>query len=214
MRLPDTARQIVAGLGGGLAVGATLLGLRAPFLLALPIGFAVYGALLLIIGRSPGRLEIQVADGISGADLQAAIRQCGEGAASFHKLAGQLRAQDADMARLFEEIAVLTRAIGDDYREDPQDVRASSGFTEYHLPTMLTAAANYTRIRINPTVSAETLGRLNAVRQTFSTYRAHVRAILDACQANDVEALTAQTSALGTIMQQEAPLPLSHGDAS
>ena len=192
MRVPDGARQIVAGLGASAAFLGAFFGLSLVWWLALLLAVPVYGALLLIVERKPPPEEIRVADGVSEADLTAAIDALTAASSRMRRLAmgatGPDKAQFSRMAELFE-------AIRGHHTKDPTDFRHTRRFIRHDLPRIVQTSEQY--VELGKKASGTNRERLELLGERIRSFTPVLEKIDQACLENDFLALEVQVEVLG-----------------
>lgn len=196
MHLPDTLRQIAAGLGAGAAFAGFYLGAGMLGWVAFALALAVYGALLLLIAPSPDRSLIRLGERVSAADLDGAFAALGSGENRLRRAAAAAPERDRpSIAAMADELAALRRNL----QTDPDDFRGARRFIAAYLPHMLVTVENYVALAAR----AEDNPRILSLSQGIAGFLPPLRRVNQACLENDFLALEAEVSALEIQMKRE-----------
>jgi 5-bromo-4-chloroindolyl phosphate hydrolysis protein len=196
--LPDGPRQAVAGGLAAVAFVGIYAGLGLAALVALPLAAAVYGALLLLIGRRVPDNEVMIDARHSAADVKAAARALDLAAARLRAAAEAI--DGADAARLTDMAGHLA-SIGRQVARDPADFRATRRFVRNFLPGLVESVEAFAQ--------SGRSGRPRRTRKTGAAARtgivafeAQLARIDRACLENDLDALEIEMDVLGQQMER------------
>lgn len=192
MQLPETTRQIVAGAAASGAFLGAFFGLHLVWWMALIAGVAVYGAMMLIIGRRPPPTEEYVADGVSRAELTAAINSITAASSTMRGLSQKARGADREA---FSRMAKLFEAIRGHHIKDPRDYRHTRRFIRHDLPRIVESAEKY--VDLDHRASGTNRDRVEALGQQIHSFLPVLEKIDQACLENDFMALEVQVEVLG-----------------
>lgn len=191
MKLDEPLRQLVAGLLASAAFLFFYFPLALVLWAAAALALLVYGGALIAIGRRPPPARRWLADGVSEADLNAALMALREAARRLERADAAAPApQRGDYAAL----ARLVERIAGHHRRDPTDLKHTRRFVRHDLPRMVETVEGYVDLSrraagVEPERLAE-LGRMIAV------YRPALEKIDRACLENDFAALEIETEVL------------------
>ena len=170
-----------------------------------PLLFAlgVFAGVILLIPRAKDPNEIEVAAGVTKAELDAAVRQCAQAARELEQLAGDPKLSD-NMAETLSGLATTVTEIAEAFVKDPRDISYARSLTDHHLDAVLEVARTYVALR-QTRLNDEGRTRLDRIGETVQGYVEHFDSIRYACLANDFQRLEVATSALDQILKLEAP---------
>ncbi|MEL6998626.1 MAG: 5-bromo-4-chloroindolyl phosphate hydrolysis family protein [Pseudomonadota bacterium] len=192
MQLPEAARQIAAGIAGGLAFLGLFFGLTLVWWIALGGAVGVFAAALLIIERKPEAAEEMVADGVSRAELTGAINAITDASKRMRQLA--LAATGDDKAE-FQKMAGLFEAIRGHHIKDPRDYRHTRRFIRHDLPRIVDTAERY--VDLDKKATGENRERVTVLGDRIRSFTPVLEKIDQACLENDFMALEVQVEVLG-----------------
>ncbi|MEO1331388.1 MAG: 5-bromo-4-chloroindolyl phosphate hydrolysis family protein [Pseudomonadota bacterium] len=196
MHLPETARQLLAGAAAALAFLAAFFGLSLIAPVAVGAALIVYVALLLLVRRTPPPDAVILADGVSEADLSAALE-------AIETAADRLRAADARApasdAGLFARMAEILRRIRGHHARDPKDLRHTKRFLRHDLPRLVETSEAYVDLanRAGPS-EADRLAQLST---RIGGFVPALERIEQACLENDFHKLDVETDVLSRQLQ-------------
>jgi chemotaxis regulatin CheY-phosphate phosphatase CheZ len=199
----ELIRQLLAGGLASVAFLGLFFGANLVWWLALLLTGLVFGGVLLLFPRMRLADQVEVADGVTQADLNQAVRMCHEAAAELELLSREEKLS-REISDAFRRLAEIVNDIAADYRRDPRDIRHSRSFTDHHLQAVREIAQGYvhlSRARLN--VDADR--RLREIRARILGYVESFDAVYHACLANDFRQLEISTAALDQIMKVEIP---------
>ena len=199
----ELTRQLVAGglasaIFLGLFFGANLVW-WVPLLLS---AVAFVGA-LLALPKLRSADQIEVADGITQAELDQAINMCREVAEELRVLSREAKLS-REIADAFQRLAEIVSDIAEDFLRDPRDIRYSRGLIDHQLGAVREIARRYVQLR-KARLNEDGDRRLGDVRARILGYVEQFDAIYQACLANDFHQLEVSTAALDQIMKVETP---------
>lgn len=192
-----TTQAVLAGCAGigAFAVSYAVGGLV--WWVALVPAVAATLASFVLIPRRRDEAEVEVAMGVTLAELNRVVAQTQGTAQRFRVLAKRIR--DRQVARAVEEIASLTQDIARNFLADPKDIRSAYDFLDYHLGKAFevidayAALSSATRLTEAETAKLEEVGKIILdIQQLFHEHLVSLR-------ANDVKALGQATEALKAI---------------
>jgi 5-bromo-4-chloroindolyl phosphate hydrolysis protein len=195
--LPDGPRQAVAGSLAAAAFVGIYAGLGLAALVALPLAAAVYGALLLLIGRRVPDNEVMIDARHSAADVKAAARALDLAAARLRAAAEAIHGADA--ARVTDMAGHLA-SIGRQVAHDPADFRATRRFVQNFLPGLVESVEAFAGLAGRAGRAAPE--RLARLRTGIVAFEAQLARIDRACLENDLDALEIEMEVLGQQMER------------
>ena len=199
----DLIRQLVAGgLASALFLGL-FFGANLVWWVPLLLSTVAFVGLLLVLPKFRSADQIEVADGITQAELDQAVRMCREAAAEFKALSQEPKLS-REITDAFHRLAEIVSDIAENYLRDPRDIRYSRGFTDHHVGAVREIARGYTQLR-QARLNEDADRRLGDVRARILGYVEQFDAIYHACLVNDFRQLEVSTAALDQIMKVESP---------
>ena len=197
MRLPETARHILAGTLSALGFLTMYFGLVLVWWAAFLGALLIYGATLLIVRKKPTLAETMVTARVSQADLQAA----GELMASAAQRLETAQASIPEHEHLMiGEIIQHVRSIREQVLSDPEDYRRARRFISSYLGKMVDTVERYADL------SQKSRGRhahrLAALSEQIHSYVPVLTKIDEACLENDFLALESQVVALAAQLKR------------
>lgn len=197
IKLDETYRQLLAGSAAAGMFVTAYFAQQFNLWVALGAAIGVFVAILLVIERRPPATERQLADGVSEAELSAALTAITEAVRRLRLL--EDRAAPSDLG-IFAQMADVLERIGAHHREDPRDLRHTRRFLRHDLPRMVETSEAYVELatRAGPG-SEERLQRLGARLRSFTPA---LEKIDRACLENDFMALEVETEVLSEQLEQ------------
>lgn len=192
MHLPETARQILAGLAAAVGFVGVFFGLGLIAPVGLGVGLLIYLAALLIIRRTPPPETVMLSDGVSAADLAAALAAVD--AAARRLAAADDRAPAADRG-LFEQMAAILARIREHHARDPRDLRHTRRFLRHELPRMVETAEAY--VDLAARASPADADRVAQLGRRIRGFVPALERIDQACLENDFHQLEVEVDVLG-----------------
>jgi hypothetical protein len=199
----EMTRQLIAGgLASSIFLGL-FFGANLVWWLPLLLSAVAFVGVLLVLPKYRGADQIEVADGITQAELDQAVRMCREAAEELEALSQETKLS-REIAGAFRRLAEIVSDISENYLRDPRDIRYSRGLTDHHLGAVLEIARRYVQLR-QARLNEDADRRLGDVRARILGYVEQFDAIYHACLANDFRQLEVSTAALDQIMKIESP---------
>lgn len=192
MQLPETGRQIVAGLAASAVFLGAFFGLNLVWWMSLIIAVPVYVAVFFIVGRRPPPTEEFVIDGVSRAELTNAINAITDASKRMRALA--LGASGNDKSE-FQRMASLFEAIRGHHLKDPRDFRHTRRFIRHDLPRIVDTAERY--LDLDKKATGANRDRVDALGERIRSFTPVLEKIDQACLENDFMALEVQVDVLG-----------------
>ncbi|MEO0821799.1 MAG: 5-bromo-4-chloroindolyl phosphate hydrolysis family protein [Pseudomonadota bacterium] len=192
MTLPPLARQVVAGLAAAGAFLGLFYGLTLAWWIALLAGVGVFAAAMLLIEPTRPPAQVYVADGVTEADLRAAIARLSEAAGRLKRAAEGAGGKDG---ALFASMAERVEAIRSHHQQDPRDFRHSRPFINTALGQMVEAVEGYASLAAK--ARGANRARLGELRGQIEGFLPALEKIEQACLENDFTALEVQVEVLG-----------------
>lgn len=195
--LGATAQAVLAGLAGLAAFAATYVLGGVLWWVALVPALAVMAAVFVLIPRQREAAEVEVALGVTLAELNRVVARTQDTATRFQALAKRI--PDRSVARAVAEIAGITQDIARNFQADPKDIRSATDFLDYHLGKAFEVIDSYAALATAARLSdaeraklAEVGGTILEIQQLFHDHLVSLR-------SDDVKALSHATEALKTI---------------
>lgn len=195
--LPETLRQLFAGLAAAGAFLALFFGMGLVAWAAGIGALLVFVAALLIIERRKPAAERMLVDGVSEADLAAALQ-------AFQASADRLRVLEAAAPSaergVFESMATVLERIRAHHQQDPRDLKHTRRFLRHDLPRLVESAEGYVELagRSGPGEAA----RLQTLGERIRGYGPALEKIERACLDNDFMRLDVETDVLSGQLAQ------------
>jgi len=199
----ELTRQLVAGgLASAIFLGL-FFGANLVWWVPLLLSAVAFVGVLLALPKLRSADQVEVADGITQAELDQAINMCREVAAELESLSQEAKLS-REIADAFQRLAEIVSDIAEDFIRDPRDIRYSRGLIDHHLGAVREIARRYVQLR-KARLNEEGDRRLGDVRARILGYVGQFDAIYHACLANDFRQLEVSTAALDQIMKVETP---------
>ncbi|SEB03963.1 5-bromo-4-chloroindolyl phosphate hydrolysis family protein [Rubrimonas cliftonensis] len=189
--LSRTTAAALAGVAASAAFLGLYLGAGLAWWAALGLGAAVYAGAVLVIPHRRQAFGIARAEGVTEADLRAALAQLAEAQERMARLAERAQGDDASA---FRRMADLLGRIRDHHKSDPDDLRLSRRFLRSYLPRMLDSSEAYVDLAARADAGA---GRLAVVGGRVRGFVPALERIERACVENDMTALEVEVEVLG-----------------
>ena len=194
--LPETLRQVVAGLAAAAVFLGLYLGARMDWPAALGLAVLVLGAVLLMIRRKPTLSEQIVGDRVTALDLNAGLSILAD--AQKRLAAAATKAATLDRPAL-ASMAAHVGSIRAEIQRDPSDYRRAKRLTGFYLPQIVQTVEAYVDLTARATGS--NAARVAELGKKVREWAPVIEKIDQACQGNDVADLEAQIEALGFQMK-------------
>ncbi|MCI4661654.1 MAG: 5-bromo-4-chloroindolyl phosphate hydrolysis family protein [Neomegalonema sp.] len=189
--LPETSRQIVAGLAAAVSFLLLYIPLSLVFWLALLLSLAVYAAALLLIRRQPPPSETMLTDGVSEADLHQALAALAQSSNRLRAL--EARAPVSDRG-LFDQMADLLQRIRQHHVDDPRDLRHTRRFLRHDLPRLVETSESY--VDLASKAAGDNLERVARLGERIRGFAPVLERIDQACLENDFLKLEVEAEVL------------------
>lgn len=195
--LGATAQTLLAGCAGtgAFAAAYTLGGLV--WWVALVPAVAATLATFVLVPRRREAAEVEVAAGVTLAELNRVVAHTQDTAQRFRVLAKRIR--DRQVARAVDEIAGITQDIARNFQADPKDIRSAYDFLDYHLGKAFEVIDAYATLSTAARLSEAETAKLAEVGKTILEIQQLFHDHLVSLRADDVKALSHATEALKTI---------------
>lgn len=161
-----------------------------------------YIGVTLCIDRIKEADEIEVDQGVTQADVNAAVQHCLKSAARLDEIA-RSKQLDPTVANAFRELATLTRAIADNFKEDPEDLRLGRKLLGSFLPRLLTVSESYVGLAMRAT--GRDARRLETIREEIFKFVGHFENFKTACLVNDFSRLEIEAKQLSAGLDVTVP---------
>lgn len=201
--MKDLYRQLLAGAGASLMFLGLFLGLDLVWWLAAIAAIVAFVGIVLAVPRAREAHEIEVAAGVTEADVKAALKTFSEAADDMQTCSQEPRLTK-EMALTFLRLARIVRAIGDAVRDDPDNLRQLRGFTQHHLPELRSISKTYVQLRRAP-LNERAEQRLDHIRDRIVGYTDRFDDVYHACLDDDFQRLEISTKALDQVMDADVP---------
>ena len=132
--LPDSARQVLAGLAAAATFLGLYLGARMVWPVALLLAVLVLGAVLLLVRRKPLMSEQIVGDRVTAQDIAQGLAVLAD--AQKRLIAASAKAPTLDRPSL-AEMAAHVGSIRIEIGRDPADYRRAKRLTGFYLPQIV-----------------------------------------------------------------------------
>ena len=203
MPMREILRQFLAGAVASVVFLVLFLGVDLVWWLAAGAAVVAFVGIILAVPKPKEAHEIELTAGISKADLDAALKLYREAADEMQEFS-QERKLSPEMALTFLRLARIVRAIGDNLRDDPTDLRQLRGFTNHHLPELRSISRTFVQLRRAP-LNERAEQRLLEIRDRITGYTDRFDEIYHACLDDDFQKLEISTKALDQIMDADVP---------
>lgn len=194
--LPDSARQVLAGLAAAATFLGLYLGARMVWPVALLLAVLVLGAVLLLVRRKPLMSEQIVGDRVTAQDIAQGLAVLAD--AQKRLIAASAKAPTLDRPSL-AEMAAHVGSIRIEIGRDPSDYRRAKRLTGFYLPQIVQTVEAYVDLSARATGSSA--ARVAELGKSIRDWAPVIEKIDQACQGNDVADLEAQIEALGFQMK-------------
>lgn len=179
------------------AFAAAYLAARLTAAAAGAVAVAVLTAGWIAIPRRPDAVEIEVAPGITQAQLDTVLDHIRDAAATFERVGQTI--QDPRVNAAVQGLTRGSRSIADDLAQDPGSLREAWDFIDYHLGQAARIVDGYARLERAPDKSDEEARRLAEVGQAIVETEALFTRQLRALRVNDFAKLNEAVTAMKTI---------------
>lgn len=202
----ELGRQILSALAAAilLAVFSMTTDYRFGFvvIMAAGVGLGTY----FTIPRRKSPEEIELAPGITQADLDHAVSVMDDSIARFEQLKRACRGED--VGRSLEDILDTLKIIRENFKQDPRDLSNAGQFLNEYLGRAHDIVEQYNRLSRHP--GSGVIGeRLRDFEQTIERIRIGFRDFYNQCLQNDVVDLEVNSETLKSLMDMELPSPLA-----
>lgn len=191
LELAETTRQLAAGVIASAFFLLGYFGMTLALWAAAILALISYAAVLLVISRRPPPARRMVADGVSEADLTAALEAL---SASARRLGAAAQRAPARERAVFERMADLVARIRAHHAEDPSDLRHTRTFLRHDLPRLVETAESY--VALAARADGAEAGRIGELFGRISTMTAALERIEAACLENDFTRLEIEAEVL------------------
>ncbi len=198
----EVFRQILAGLIAAISLAVMAVWLNYEFWFNLIISGAIgLGAYFTIPGRKDPH-EIEVAPGVTQAQLDAAAALTDDYAAKFSRLAAQ--GLDPELRSMVQNISETLKRISINFAEDPRDLKNAAFFLENYMVRSYKVISRY--VRLAGVASRDGAApALSEVKETIRNIDAGVTEFYDKCLENDFIDLEVEAETLQTLIDFEMP---------
>ena len=191
MRMYDGPRQITAALVASVVFLALFFGMTLIWWLALGLAVAVYGAMLLVIGRKRPLEEIRLSARTSAADIQAAAAALENAGDRLVRAARTAPDTDRDpITEMADNVLNIRKSI----LEDPEDYRPARAFVNVHLPNIVQTVETY--VKLSQNARGDAAARVAELGREIRGFAPVIDRINAACIENDLRALEVEVAAL------------------
>jgi 5-bromo-4-chloroindolyl phosphate hydrolysis protein len=206
--MTEIPRQILSGLAAAAALALLFLFTDFVFLFSLVVSAAIGAGVYFSIPRKRSPDEIEVAPGVTKAQLDAALAKIDLYVGKFKAEAGQAR--DLEIRTTVGEIVQVLKRIGRNFREDPRDLTldATPMFLEEVLDRSLDLVSRYVVLsRIAHDGAAAGCGReaLETAEQSIRQVKKGFEAFFQQCLRDDLRELEVGGETLKAIMEMNTP---------
>ncbi len=191
MRLHEGPRQLLTGIVSAGAFLAAFYGLGLVWWLAVALGVAVYGAMLLIIERKSPLSEVKLASRVTAADIAQAADALTDAST---RLGQSAEIAPATERPALEQMSDHLQSIRQSVIDDPDDFRAARPFINVYLPKIVQTVENFVKVADQATDSSA--DRLRILGERIRAFEPVVHRIRSACLENDLKALELEVDVL------------------
>lgn len=200
--MKETLRQITAGLLAGAAFALFFGWLGYIFWFSLLVSAGIGVGVYLTIPRKKESHEIEVAPGISQAQLDQTVGRLREDIRRFKDIAGKI--PDRETADTVQNLANTLSLLADHFRRDPEDLGKASFFLDQYLTRAHDLAVQYLRLVRMPLAGAEKDYSEN-VRKTLQRVEAAFDDLYRQCLEDDLTDLHVSSETLQSLMDMDLP---------
>lgn len=206
--MTETHRQIASGLTAAAVLALLFLFTDFVFFFNLAISAAIGAGVYFSIPRKRSPDEIEVAPGVTKAQLDAALAKIDRYVGKFKAEAAEAR--DLEIRTSVGEIVQVLKRIGRNFREDPRDLTldATPMFLEEVLERSLDLVSRYVGLsRIAHDSPTEGYGReaLETAERSIRQVREGFEAFFQQCLKDDLRELEVGGETLKAIMEMNSP---------
>ncbi len=206
--MTEIPRQILSGLAAAAALTLLFLLTDFVFLFSVAVSAAIGTGLYFTIPRKRSPHEIEVAPGVTKAELEAAVAKIDRFIDKFKAEAAQAR--DAEIRRSVGEIVQVLKRIGRNFREDPKDLTLDA--TPMFLEEVLERSHDLVSRYVSLSRIAHEGGAAGYGREAFETAEGAIRqvkegfdAFFQQCLRDDLRELEVGGETLKAIMEMNSP---------
>jgi len=195
-------RQIVSGLVAAGALAFLQLGIGYRFGFSVGIAAAIGVGMYFTLPRKKAPNEIEMAPGVTRADLDRALDFIGEHVVRLESLRKQVR--DPLLSESIADMVQTLRNIARNFKDDPRDLGNAGPFINQYLARSTTLIEQYVRLASHapdPMITE----RIARIGDTIGRVRNGFKEFYRQCIENDVTDLEIDSQTLKSLMDLELP---------
>lgn len=195
-------RQIISGMIGAIALAVLAMSTDYVFWFSLSISAAIGLGTYFTIPAKKDPDEVDLAPGVTQADLNAATALMGDYIRKFEDI--NARAADPDLRRSIGEMIEMLKKIRKNFQDDPRDLAISSApqFLDQYLVRSYDIVAQYVRLS-SMALDDRRKERLSDAEDTIRRIQAGFEDFYHECLKNDFMDLEVDSETLKAIIDMD-----------